>query len=203
MRLIGMKIIGLKQACLGALAAGVWSVAIASAVSASCAAPPVGVDQALQQAPVIFVGRVVATSNGDREAIINVVSQWRGRPLPAQVTVVGTPDQAAAATSVDRRYTTGLVYLVVPVNTSSPFSDNACTMTREYTPDLVQYAPAGARAYPSPGPAAPGIAMPVLLAGALIVVLGAVIMALVVRGRRQRGQAIITSGASASSKSAR
>jgi len=190
-----MSIVGWKAICLAAAAGGFWSLAAVSPASASCAAPPTAVDEALRAAPVVFVGRVVATSHDDRQAVMNIVSQWRGPALPAQVTVVGTPELGAAATSVDRRYRTGSVYLVVPVNTSAPFADNACTMTREYTADLAQYAPTDARAYPTPGPDPPGIPVPAILVGAATaLVLAAVITVVVVRTRYRRARADSASG---------
>lgn len=62
---------------------------------------------------------------------MDIVTSWRGPDLAPQVRVVGSPETGAAATSVDRHFSVGHTYLVVPVNQSSPFQDNSCTQTQE------------------------------------------------------------------------
>ncbi len=121
-----------------------------SAASASCAVLPGQTPGSFGGAPVVFVGTVVATSNGDREATVKVESIWRGPDMLTFVRVVGTPESAAQATSVDRTYQAGKRYLFVPESSSSPFQDNNCTATQLYTSALASQAPANARS-PKPG----------------------------------------------------
>ncbi len=106
---------------------------------------------------MVFVGTVVATSNGDREATVRVESIWRGPDLLTYVRVSGTPEPGAQATSVDRKYQVDKRYLFVPENSSSPFQDNNCTATQLYTTALASQAPSAARP-PQPGgdPSPPG-----------------------------------------------
>ena len=113
---------------------------------ASCAPPA-----ALAAAPVAFVGTVTDLSNGGRVATVRVDDVWRGMHIPATVRVVGTPDLGAAATSVDRSYTSGAQYLFVPSGGGpETFMDNTCTLTQLYSAQVAALRPADA-----PGAAAP------------------------------------------------
>ena len=118
--------------------------------SASCAVLPGQTRGAFASAPVVFVGMVVSTSNGDREATVKVESIWRGPDMLTYVRVIGTPEPSAQATSVDRTYRVGQRYLFVPENSYSAFQDNNCTATQVYSAALATEAPANARA-PQPG----------------------------------------------------
>jgi hypothetical protein len=118
-------------------------------VAASCAAtPPLG--QALTTAPVVFVGTVTGLDSGGRVASVHVDDVWRGVGVGSDVTVVGTPDTAAAATSVDRTYVSGQQYLFVPTGGSgTQFQDNQCTATQPYVASLGSLRPAGAPGRPA------------------------------------------------------
>lgn len=118
--------------------------------AASCAVLPGQTPGSFATAPVVFVGTVVSTANSGREATVKVESIWRGPDLLTYVRVIGTPEPAAQATSVDRAYQAGQRYLFVPQNASSPFQDNNCSATQPYTSALASQAPADARA-PQPG----------------------------------------------------
>lgn len=96
----------------------------------------------LATAAVVFVGNVVSTTNGGREATVKVESIWRGPSLLTYARVIGTPDRAAQATSVGRTYEVGRRYLFVPQNSSPPFQDNNCSATQPYTSALASQAPA-------------------------------------------------------------
>ncbi len=145
-----------------------------SEAAASCAFSPEQIRGSFANAPVVFVGTVVATSNGDREATVRVESIWRGPDLLTYVRISGTPEPGGH-TDVDRTYQAGKRYLFVPVNSSSPFQDNNCTATQLYTTALASQAPSEARP-PQPGgdpspprPNLPWIAIGVLM---LLVTLG-------------------------------
>ena len=120
-------------------------VAATPVARASCAGPPTEPAVAIAAAPVAFVGTVEATSNGNRVALVRVESVWRGPNLPTKVIVKGTPDEAAAATSVDRIFGPGTRYLFLPINFASPFEDNSCTATQVYSSAIANLAPADAR----------------------------------------------------------
>jgi hypothetical protein len=122
--------------------------AIASCGVGGPGGPSVG-DQ-LAAAPVVFVGTVIYTSDQDRVARVKVESIWKGPALPAYLYVHGSPVSGPfTASSVDRHYQSGHRYLFVPVNTSTPFDDNICSLTQPYTAELSAYAPPDART-PSP-----------------------------------------------------
>lgn len=110
------------------------------AALASCIAP-LPLAKALAQAPVVFVGTVLRTSNSDRTAVVRVEQVWHGPAISGEVQVLGGPEDGAAATSVDRTFQIGVTYLFVPTNTRAPFRDNACTSTQPYTSDLDRFRP--------------------------------------------------------------
>jgi len=114
--------------------------------SASCAVSrPLAA--ALKTAPVIFVGKVVFTTDQGRHASVRVLDVWRGHGIPHSVTVWGSPHVESGFTSVDRKYSRGTVYLFIPAlsRTTPPYDDNICSGTRPYTARLAKYRPPGAR----------------------------------------------------------
>lgn len=104
----------------------------------------------LDAAPTVFVGTVTATAGNNRVARVRVESVWKGSLIPMTVTVSGTPDQATAATSVDRTFTVGQRYLFVPSSLTAPFQDSSCSATQPYAASLDSLKPATARP-PAPG----------------------------------------------------
>lgn len=102
--------------------------------------------QVLASAPVVFVGRVVSTSNLQRTAVVRVQEVWRGKHVSAKVIVLGSGATGNAITSVDRHFQKGVRYLFVPVpmQRTSPFQDNNCTATQPFTATLIRYRPVGA-----------------------------------------------------------
>jgi hypothetical protein len=106
---------------------------------ASCAEIP-DLETAFADADVVFIGVVTELSNGNRTAEMQVEEVWKGPALPETVTVNGTPDLSSSATSVDRTYELGS-YIVFPVNSTSPFEDNACTLTQRTSAALDVIAP--------------------------------------------------------------
>lgn len=133
---------------------GFWAMT-ATAASASCA-ETVSIEQALIQAPTIFVGTVSDIQFDGRVATFAVEDVWRGE-VPATVVVTGGASlsalEAAQAqgqdllTSVDRTYLVGERYLVASHgNEGAVLLDNACSVTQPYQADLDQYRPASAHA---------------------------------------------------------
>ena len=100
----------------------------------------------LKTAPVIFVGKVVFTTDQGRHASVRVLDVWRGRGIPRSVTVWGSPNVQSGFTSVDRKYSRGTVYLFIPASgqPTPPYDDNICSGTRPYTARLAKYRPPGA-----------------------------------------------------------
>lgn len=85
---------------------------------ASCALPP-------QPSPYSFTGTVVSVDDDGRVAHVRTDAGRR-------VVVLGAGDPGSdARTSVDRRFAVGGRYEFHPVNSRSPFQDNACTATRQ------------------------------------------------------------------------
>lgn len=113
--------------------------------AASCAVP-VSLSEQIRTSPLVFVGTVVYTSDGDRVAHVEVESIWKGPRLPAYVDVHGSPVSGPFTySSVDRTYRQGSRYLFILYSTLSPLQDNDCSGTRLYTSDLAAYAPGGAQ----------------------------------------------------------
>ncbi len=133
---------------------------------ASCA-PPVPLDQALADAPTVFVGTVVELRFDDRFAVFDVEDVWKG-DLPDRIEVNGGPALADLesldkgtymSTSVDRTYRLGERYVVVSYGLDqTALTDNVCSATQEYTDHLTQFRPADAHPptpTQMPGPADP------------------------------------------------
>ena len=152
---------------------------------ASCVAPfgPGGspdLAAQLDAAPVVFVGRVVSTKNNGRVAGVEVESVWKGSGIHSGVTVVGTPDQQSAATSVDRTFTVGVRYLFVPASPASPFSDSNCSATRVYSRELDSLRPLTALPPLAGGDAQEPMGLANVPTGTLITVLGAALAVLAI-----------------------
>lgn len=171
-------------------------IGMAAPARASCGAPaPYG--QAIEEAPAVFVGRVVHLENERRWATVAVHEVWKGRNVAPTVEVRAGPKDPpgglSTMTTVDRQYRSGRSYLFVPYRSNDGiFRDNACTRTTLYTQKLDRFRPAGAAA-PSPhvdepvptDPSSDGGGRSILLWSsipALLIVLGAV--AFLVKRRR-------------------
>jgi len=132
---------------------------------------------------LIFVGTVTATADQDRTATVHVDEVWTGQRIPAEVILRGSPDVAAAATSVDRHYQKGRQYLFIPASASGPpYEDNSCSATSEFTATMAAKRPSSVIRYPA-APAAPPL-LP--LAAAAFALLGAALY-VVYSVRRHRG----------------
>jgi len=103
---------------------------------ASCAFAP-SLSRGLATAPVVFVGKVVATRNHSRTAVVRVQDVWRGTHVP-KIALVNN-DSAEDY----RLFRTGVTYLFFPEPLSrvSPYWDDACSATRRYSPALAKYRP--------------------------------------------------------------
>jgi hypothetical protein len=115
-------------------------------------------DEALDQAEVVFVGTVVELENSRRWAMVEVSEIWKGDVVPGRVEVrVGPkdpPGPGGVATSVDRYYKLGREYLFVPFRgRGTIFRDNACTASRLFTERLERFRPVGSEE-PTPSPSA-------------------------------------------------
>lgn len=164
------------------------------AVRASCGVSPAGpasLGQQLAGAPVVFVGKVVSTSDNNRSAHVSVESVWKGPDLPAHVDVHGEAPGSGpfSGSEADHSYQPGRRYLFAPLNAQSPFEDyGECgILTQPYSADVAVYAPADARS-PRPPTLAESIdagvgQYPWTVAAVTLVALG---FAAVLIARRQR-----------------
>lgn len=120
-------------------------------VRTSCAAlPPVSTHP--------FAGTVESTSRNGRVAEVRTDD---GRGVEVRGTDAVDSPGAIGATSVDRTFVAGTRYEFHPLNSTSPFSDNACTATRPLAPlRMAAENPAGSDPSESPerflGPLAVG-----------------------------------------------
>lgn len=143
--------VGRRSGTLAALIMGVllWSAPVAEA---SCA-PPLAISDAMEQAPVVFVGTAMKVDHDGRLASFSVDEVWKG-DLETQVLVSGGPSLSeleglgfgeSVVTSVDRHYDEGVTYLVVPFAIEEGvYMDNACSVTQVYDASLEDFRPATA-----------------------------------------------------------
>lgn len=155
---------------------------------ASCVMPP-PLGQSLNEASMVFVGRVTETREMDRWAVVSVEEVWKGPDLPPSVLIKGG-EAGDMFTSVDRTYRTGVRYLFVPSgDPATGIAESACSPTTEWTDDLAAMRPASVRT-PTAGPAqedtgdlVSGLVMPVIVVVVVSVVLLGI--GLLARGRRE------------------
>ena len=165
------------------LAAVVATLLAADPAEASCGTPP-PMSRRLQEATVVFVGRVVTTTNKGRTAHVRVEQVWKGAPVSDRVTVKGGPDSPSAASSVDRSFRAGVRYLFVPERTGGQFRDTSCSATVEYSGALAQFVPATVTLPRRSSTGSSGLARQAAIA--LAVVLVGLILSLVFSRRRRR-----------------
>ena len=177
------------------LAASLIVVAVGAAPAFASCVPQPPLAQAIATGPVVFVGLVTATSDGNRTAQVNVEAVWKGPSLPATVQVNGSLVHGEnVMTSVDRRFHVGERYLFIPRGDQSGpvFEDTACSPTTVYDVTMARFAPAQPR---GPSPSTPGLhasSRESSTRGWLIGVIALVAALLVASGvmlRRRRGKA--------------
>jgi hypothetical protein len=127
----GWRRLVLLSMLVGVLVGSSWGSA--PHASAACVTSPDPVS-AVRLADTVFIGRVVLVEDFNRVATMDVLEVWKGRDLPAQVVVSGSLSGSAQVSSTDRTYLLGQTYLVVPLGTRAPFLDEACSVTRPFTP---------------------------------------------------------------------
>lgn len=142
----------MRKAAAVAVAA-VVAIALPGPASASCAQPP-PLRVALEDAPVAFVGTVVATTNDERWATVEVSEVWAGEAGEV-VEVRGGPEDPpgpmGVASSVDRSFRDGETYLFLPSGgEGGVFQDDACSSTTRYTEQVDDLRPAAAEAPDGP-----------------------------------------------------
>jgi hypothetical protein len=165
------------------LAVAVATVLAPEPAGADCA--PAGAIQArLQDATVVFVGRVVSTTDNGRTARVRVEQVWKGAPVSDRVTVQGGPDGEGGASSVDRTFDTGLRYLFVPTRDGGNFRDSSCSATVEYSAAVAQFAPDTVTLPRRSSTGSSGLARQGAIA--LTVVLAGVLLSIAASRRRRR-----------------
>lgn len=103
---------------------------------------------AIREAHAVFVGTVVDTANMRRWVIVDVSEVWKGDVEPEVEVRAGhkdPPGPAGVVSSVDRHYRDGETYLFLPYRGDGKvFSDNSCSSTTRYRPQLDRFKPAAA-----------------------------------------------------------
>jgi hypothetical protein len=149
-----------------ALTAGSW--ALPSLATALCA-EPVTPAEALQRAPVAFVGTVTRVADGGYTATFNVEEIWKGPNLSEASTVYG----GSANIEDSRTWQSGQRYLVFPsVDSDGNLLDTACSSTGPYTAAYDALRPSSARAPQGPPTSGPPGDPPVAAVFLLILLLG-------------------------------
>ncbi len=120
-----------------------------SPAGASCG-PLVSIEEAIQDAPFVFVGTVVGLEHDGRLASFSVEEVWRGE-VNSRVVVSGGPTPSdleglgfgeSMVTSVDRHFEQGVKYLVVAYSVEDGvYMDNACSATEAFGPSAEDLRP--------------------------------------------------------------
>lgn len=181
--------VGRRSGTLAALTLG--TLLLSAPVAGASCAPPLTIQEAMEQAPVVFVGTVMTVEHDGRFASFSVDEVWKG-DVDSSVVVSGGPTPSdlegrgfgeSVVTSVDRYYDRGATYLVVPFGIEEGvYMDNACSVTQVYDASLDALRPATAH---PPTDAGPDNEVVIARIAVGVVVLG-VTGALVANMRRRR-----------------
>lgn len=184
--------VGKRSGVVAALTLGVLLMT-APVAGASCA-PPLAMEDALAQAPVVFVGTVVDLDHGGVLAGFSVDEVWKGE-VESKVLVSGGPSPSdleglgfgeAVVTSVDRYYEEGVTYLVVPFGIEDGvYMDNACSVTQAYVPVLDDFRPTTAHP-PIDAGSDSDVVIARVAVGAVVLVAAGAIVAVTMRQRGAR-----------------
>jgi hypothetical protein len=177
------------------VALGALLLTAATPVQASCGVfsrPLPSMQDDVNAANVVFVGKVIYTSDQNRSARVKVESIWKGPALAAYIDVHGEAPGSGpfSGSEGDHRYQAGQQYLFFPLNDHPPFQDygDCNASTQVFSAALAAYAPADAKA---PNPAGPSdmiwnfvdqYSLPLTIAALLVVALASLV--LVKRHRR-------------------
>jgi hypothetical protein len=131
------------HALFATLLTGTVAVGLAAPTVASCAVIPEPA-QAVREAELAFVGRVVGLANQDRWATVAVEEVWVGPDLSTTVEVRGG-SEGNTASSVDRSFAAGTRYLFTVTQSEGRLHDSSCSGTTVWAPDLARLRPADAR----------------------------------------------------------
>ena len=142
----------------------------------SPACPRIGaLPEILEQAQVVFVGRVESTTGQGHTARVRVEQVWKGAPISDRVSVLGE----------DRTYEPGRRYLFMPERDGNRFRDALCTGTQGYSGDVAQFAPDTVTLPRRSSTGSSGLAKQAAIALA-VVLTGVVVTVVVSRLRRRR-----------------
>jgi hypothetical protein len=117
-----------RRTLVVALLAALLPIGSAAPSAAQCA-PPTDLEEAVETAHVVFVGKVALVDGTRTQATVRVLSVWKGPDLDQLIEVSGGYEGGGNM----RRFTNGGVYLFFPNNRRPPFVDDACTATRLYS----------------------------------------------------------------------
>ncbi len=163
---------------VSALLIGALAARPPSTLALSCIQPP-PVEEAVASAEIAFVGTVTAAANLGRWATISVEEVWAGSDLPAVVEVRGG-GAAGAESMADRSYVVGTRYLFFPYVEEGRLTDNICSSTQEWQPEVEKVRPADVR---TPTSGEPEPVDPVAALGGLVVpIVGVAVLAIVIIG---------------------
>jgi hypothetical protein len=162
----------------------VFTIVLAMAVSlalsvasswASCMLDERPIEQQVIEATgPVFVGTVLDVRH-DTTARFQVEEVWVG-DVGSEVVVLGGPDEAGMATSVDRTWRVGTTYLVLTHVVDGRLMDNSCSSTQEWDEALAAARPASATAPTSGSSSDGGLSTGLVVAvaiGVLVLAVGA------------------------------
>jgi hypothetical protein len=150
----------------------------APAVDADCSLP-LPIPEAMAEADVTLVGHVIDLQNDGRWATVRVEEVWAGN-VGNQVVEVRGGGAPGSGSSVDRAFAPDTRYLFLLTVFDGELTDNACSSTTAWVPDLARFRPAAAVA---PGVVEQSTRGPALDVGAVVgPVVGVAIIGLIVFG---------------------
>lgn len=145
---------------------------LAHPAAASCALDERPLGQRIDEVPTAFVGTVLSTRHDGTTADVAVEEIWKGAPDIRRVVVQGGSGQDGMATSVDRSFTVGARYLFLPQAEGSLFTDNSCSPTQQWSPELAALRPEDAQVVDADEPGTDAASPVVLLAIVALLGLG-------------------------------
>jgi hypothetical protein len=156
-----------------AAAAGVMLLLMVPSPALADCMPGSGLEQAIGESDLVFVGTVAAVRDEGRSATVQVTEVWRGAAVPALVEVLGGQDPARPMED-DRSFDAGVTYLFLPALLDGRLVDGACSATQPWSEALAALRPSDA--HPPAAAAATGTGLPEALGDLALPVLTAALV---------------------------
>ena len=123
------------------------------------------------------MGTVTGTTNRGTWATVEVEEIWKGDGIDSIVEIkagpADPPGPTMAMSSADRSFEEGVRYLFFPYRDKNGLTDNSCSNTTRFTPELERFRPGSAQILGSdggdPGRASGASALPLAIVAAILI----------------------------------